>query len=654
MEHSTLTNPVLGIDIGSSSSKVAFISERGTTVEIVQNEVNLRQTPTVVGFTHKQRLEGDAAQSLIKSNLKNSVRYFKHLLGKDVPSEVFEQEHFWSLCPLTKATSSRNPAGDSGSSIGFEVSYLGDKKEYSVMQIVAMLLVKIRKIAIKWCNFFEEADNAGGGEPPAMSNGLTDNKRLNVVLSCPSYYGDWERKALLDAANLAGMDVLRIMTDGAAAVVSYGPYRVDELARDPMHVAFCGCGHSTSFVAVARFTKEGLQLVSETCDTFGARDMDLVLMQYFAEEFRAKYKSADDPLQNKKASLKLEEAIQKTKKVLSSNDEAPMNVECLIEDYDLSGKISRDKFEELCAPLRKRLAKLIETCVQRACLDVSQIDSVEIIGGTSRVQWVQRTCEECFQTKTLSRTLNADEAVVRGCALQAAIFSPIYRVRDYNVWLYSQRGVSICWEGDGGKRRTQEVFPAQSSLHLTKVLSLYRPSTFSLTAFCSDNPNATLGTYTVEVKNPEKAKIQIKAKLDLHGIFSIESATLIPNNSSALPQVLPLTFSNTPGCDPTQLAALQSEELAFQAQGATMKRLEDLRNDVEAEVYRQRSLLSSGGGLVEFTNEKERSAHLNELQTTEDWIYDNQDDLTAAVLHEKLNALRPKFAKLEERKTKQK
>lgn len=165
-------------------------------------------------------------------------------------------------------------------------------------------------------------------------------------------------------------------------------------------------------------------------------------------------------------------------------------------------------------------------------LDVSQIDSVEIIGGTSRVQWVQRTCEECFQTKTLSRTLNADEAVVRGCALQAAIFSPIYRVRDYNVWLYSQRGVSICWDGDGGKRRTQEVFPAQSSLHLTKVLSLYRPSTFSVTAFCSDNPNATLGTYTVEVKNPEKAKIQIKAKLDLHGIFSIESATLIPKYSN--------------------------------------------------------------------------------------------------------------------------
>lgn len=111
-----------------------------------------------------------------------------------------------------------------------------------------------------------------------------------------------------------------------------------------------------------------------------------------------------------------------------------INIECLIEDYDYSGKILREVFEEICQPLMERLRKLIGGCLERCQFeDVSQMDSVEMIGGASRVPWIQRICQEMFKTQHLSKTLNADEAVVRGCALQAAIYSPIYRVRDYNV-----------------------------------------------------------------------------------------------------------------------------------------------------------------------------------------------------------------------------
>ncbi|CAD7927945.1 unnamed protein product [Amoebophrya sp. A120] len=647
-------NPILGIDIGSSTAKVAFISERGTTVEIVQNEVNNRATPSVIGFTNTQRLEGDKAHGLIKSNLKNSVRYFKHLLQLPSSSEIsnagaaaggaassadsmlLKNEEFWSLCPLKVVD-----GVEKAKIVGFEVSYLGDKQVYSVMQIISMLLVKIRHIALKWCSFFAEE-----GADATNCNGLTDDKKLNVVLSCPAYYTDGHRRALIKAASLAGMKVLRIMTDGAAAAVSYGPYRVDELVKEPMHVAFCGCGHSTSFVAIARFTKDGLQLVSETCDQFGARDMDLALMKHFAAEFQTKHKL--DPLTNKKACLKLEEAIQKTKKILSSNDEAPLGVECLVEDYDLSGKVTRETFEDLCEPLKLRLRTLIVDAVQRACLDVSQIDSVEIIGGASRVQWVQRVCEECFQTKTLSRTLNADEAVVRGCALQAAIYSPLYKVRDYNVWLYSQRGVSVSWNADG-KQETFEVFPSQSSLNLMRSLSLFRQKTFELSAFVTENPAVKLGTYKIEVDNPDRAKIQVKAKLDAHGIFSIDSATLVPSDPAVAVQPLSISCSDLPGaCSPEVFAKLKNTELEFQAQAIKVQKLEDLRNDVEAEVYRQRSLLQ-GQALKEKTEESERTEHLKLLQDIEEWIYDHEDELTEEALTAKVDSLRPKFARLEER-----
>ncbi|CAD7928455.1 unnamed protein product [Amoebophrya sp. A25] len=642
----TFVQPILGIDIGSSSCKVAFISEKGTTVEIVQNEVNSRVTPTVVGFTRKQRLEGDGAQSLIKSNMKNSVRNFKHLLGRQRDDAALKDEEFWSLCPFryteggSSSSSGPQSLGSKYKTVGFEVSYLGEKTSYTAMQIVGMLLVKIRKIAIKWCNFYAGAENAGD------SNGLTDDKKLNVVISCPAYYDDFCRRSLLDAASLAGMQVLRIITDGAAVAVSYGPYRVEELTKEQTHVAFCQCGHSASSVAIARFTKDGLQLVSETCGKFGARDFDLVIMKYFAAEFKEKNKL--DPLENKKSVLKLEEAVQKTKKILSSNDEAPVNVECLLEDYDISSKISREKFEELCEPYKQQLRTLIADCLTRACLDASQIDTVEIIGGTSRVQWVQRICEECFQKPTLGRTLNADEAVVRGCALQAAIYSPLYRVRDYNVWLYSQRGVSVTWDDDDGPR-TQEVFPAQSPLNLVKVLALYRPTTFNVTAFYSDEPQAVIASYRVEVDNPSRAKVQLKVKLDVHGLFGVDGCRLVDeSNADKGGKALKFATIGAPGCTPEELQALQRMELQFQEQGAIVQRLENLRNDVETEVYRQRSAVQTSAQFAKLSA-GDKSTHLDLLQSTEDWIYDMQDELTEDSLNEKVAIVKEKYALLEQK-----
>lgn len=164
--------------------------------------------------------------------------------------------------------------------------------------------------------------------PPSLTSpqdGLTDDKKLNVVISCPCYYGDAERRALIDAAALAGMQVLRVISDGVGAAISYGPYRVDELNKSTSHVAFCSFGHSSATVAVARFSRDGLQLIAECCDPeLGAREMDLALMKHFAADFLAKNKGAPDPLENKKSLLKLEEAVQKTKKVLSSNEEGPV------------------------------------------------------------------------------------------------------------------------------------------------------------------------------------------------------------------------------------------------------------------------------------------------------------------------------------------
>lgn len=509
---------VIGIDLGSADSYIGYVGKG--IVDICQNEVSKRATPTLIGFTSRERLLGDAALAQIKSNAKNTCRNFKHLLGLKVDSPALEAEKFWSTCPIVEAADGY---------AGYSVMYKDQERIFSSVEATAMFLTKLREVTEKW----------------------TQSKVADCVIGVPSVFTDVHRQALLDAAKVAGMSVLRLMNEHTATALAYGIYRTNDFDEEkPLTVAFCSMGYSIFSVSVVQFVKGKLKVVCERSDKVGGRDMDECLMREFAAQFKKKV--GCDPLSNKKASFKLEDAVVKCKKILSANSDAPINCECLMEDEDFASNIKRDDFLEMCQPMMAKVQAVLDAAISAMGMPVDQIDTVEVVGGATRVPWVKEMCSKAFGGKDLSTTMNADESVARGCALQAAILSPLYKVRDFKVEDNTNCSISIGWMGcatdaeakedDGdtqmnaaeGEFKTLPVFPAGSLMNTLKVLSFYRKAPFDIKAQYEDESQLipgtqkALGNYKIELPaQAEAKKVKVRAKLTLHGTFSVEGAQML-------------------------------------------------------------------------------------------------------------------------------
>jgi len=492
-------------------------------VDICQNEVSKRETPSLVGFTDRERLLGDPALAQIKSNAKNTCRNFKHLLGQRLDTPQVEAEKFWSTSPVVQCE-------DGG--LGYQVNYKGQQRDMSAVQVTAMFLTKLREVTEKW----------------------TSGKVADCVIGVPSYYSDVHRQALLDAAKIAGMPVLRIMNEHTATALAYGIYRSNEFDPEkPCTVAFCNMGHTMFSVSIVQFVRGKLTVIAEKADKVGGRDMDECLMREFAAQFKKKV--GCDPLSTKKAAFKLEEAVNKTKKILSANFEAGISCECLMEDEDFASNITRDTFLEMCKPMMDKVNAVLEgakSMMAEAGITVEMVDFVEMVGGASRVPWVKEMCSKSFGGKSLSGTMNADESVARGCALQAAMLSPLYKVRDFTVNDTSPYAVSIGWTcspadaeakgddadvhmaGADGEFKLAPVFPANSAMNTLKLMTFYRKGPFDMKMEYADiasmlpGTGKLLGNFKVELPpSADAKKVKVKAKLTLHGTFCIESAQMV-------------------------------------------------------------------------------------------------------------------------------
>jgi len=513
---------VIGIDLGADTSYVGYVGKG--IVDICQNEVSRRDTGTAVGFTDRERLLGESCLAQIKSNAKNSCLNFKHILGQKLDSAQVEVEKFWSTSPIVRCE-------DGG--LGYQVNYKGQERNMSAVQVTAMFLTKLRDVTESW----------------------TQNKVSDCVIGVPSYYSDVQRQAVLDAAKIAGMPVLRLMNEHTATALAYGIYRSNDFDPEkPCTVAFCNMGHTMFSVSVVQFFKGKLTVICEKSDLVGGRTMNECLMKEFAAQFQKKH--GCDPLSSKKACLKLEDAVSKTKKVLSANFEAGVSCECLMEDEDFASSMTRDLFLEMCKPMMSRVEAVLEgakTAAAAAGLEAEQIEFVEMVGGATRVPWVKEMCSKAFGGKELSFTMNADESVARGCALAAAMLSPLYKVRDFTVSDCTPHPVTIGWMGsaavdaeadkaeeDGemlgaeGEYKTATVFPAGSPMGTVKLLTFYRKGPFDLkmeygdTSACPAGTEKLLGNFKIDMPvSADAKKIKVKAKLSLHGTFGIENAQLI-------------------------------------------------------------------------------------------------------------------------------
>jgi heat shock protein 4 len=601
---------VVGIDFGAQSTKVGVARNKG--IDIITNEVSNRSTPTLVGFGARSRHIGEGAQTQEMSNLKNTVGNLKRLIGRSFNDPDVEVEQKYTSAAIC----------DVNGQAGVEVSYLGKKEKFSATQLAAMYLTKIRDITSK-----------------ELKLPVSD-----VTISVPAWFTDAQRRAMIDAGEIAGLKVLRLINDTTATALGYGITKLDLPGPEekPRRVMFVDIGHSDYTASIVEFRKGELNVKATAYDRhFGGRDFDRALTEHFADEFKEKFKI--DVRSNPKAYARTLAAAEKMKKVLSANPAAPMSIESLMEDVDVRSIVKREELETMVKPLLERVTAPIEEVLAEAKLKPEDIDSIEMVGGSTRVPAIKDAIAKFFG-KTLSFTLNQDEAIARGCAFSCAILSPVFRVRDFSVHDIVNYPIEFTWEQSADipdEDTSLTVFNRGNVMPSTKILTFYRKQPFDLEAryakpdMLPGKINPWIGRFSVKgVKadaNDDFMICKLKARLNLHGILNVESGYYVEDVEVEEPvdedkmdtdaaegeqpkktrkvkkQVrkgdLPIS-TGTNGVDQTVKETWIERENAMYMEDKLIAETDEKKNELESTIYELRDKID--GVYAEFANEEEK------------------------------------------------
>ncbi|QPH09906.1 Heat shock protein hsp88 [Epichloe festucae Fl1] len=645
---------VVGVDFGTLKTVIAVARNRG--VDVITNEVSNRATPSMVGFGPKCRYLGEAAKTQEITNLKNTVSCLKRLVGRSFNDPDIKIEQQFVTAPLVEINGQ----------VGAEVNYLGKTEKFSSTQLVAMYLSKIKQTA-------------------------ANELRLPVselCMSVPAWFSDAQRRALLDAAEIAGLKVLRLINDTTAAALGWGITKLDLPAPEekPRRVCFVDIGHSNYTCSVVEFKKGELAVKSTAWDrNFGGRDFDKALVDHLAKEFKEKFKV--DIYTHGRAMARTIAAAEKTKKILSANQQAPVNIESLMNDVDVSVMITRQDFEAMIEPILARTHEPLEQALAQAKLTKDDIDVIEIVGGGSRLPALKERIQAFFG-RTLSYTMNADEAIARGCAFSCAILSPVFRVRDFSVQDVISYPIEFAWEKAADipdEDTSLTVFNKGNVLPSTKILTFYRKQPFDLEARYArpeDLPgkqNPWIGRFSVKgVKAEGKDEFMIcklKARVNIHGVLNVETGYYVEDQEveeevkedekedaekkdadamdtdkkdeapkktqKVKKQVrkgdLPIS-SGTSSLDAAQKTALSEQEAAMVMEDKLVADTEEKKNELETYIYDLRAKLDEQ--YAEFTSEEEKASIKSKLEAAENWLYDEGDDASKGIYVAKLDELR--------------
>lgn len=644
---------VIGIDFGNESCYVAAARSGG--IETLANDYSLRATPSFVAFDGKKRIIGVAAKNQQVTNMKNTVGGFKRLLGRKFNDPHVQHE-------LTSIPARVEARGDG--SIGIKVNYLGEDQHFGPEQLTAMLFTKLKETSAA-----------------AMQTQVND-----CVIACPVFFTNAERKALLDAAQIAGLNVLRLMNETTATALAYGFYKNDLFEDKPRNVIFVDFGHSSLQASACAFTKGKLKMLASTWDQIGGRDIDLALGDYFAKEFQERYKI--NAKTNARANLRLLTEIEKLKKQMSANStKLPLNIECFLDDIDVSSSMQRSQMEELCAPVLQRVEQTFKRLLAESKLQLDDIHSVEIVGGSSRIPSVKQLIEQVFN-KPASTTLNQDEAVSRGAALQCAIMSPAVRVREFGVTDIQNYAVKVLWDSEGSAAPGEiEIFPRYHASPFSRLLTINRKGPFNVSIVYGQQvpyPDQTIGVWKVkDVKPTERGEgqdVKLKVRINNNGIVLISSATLVEKKeaeeaAAAAEQAaseekpgdqtnntgepadgqqegadkkkkaskateLPLECT-THGFSPVDLSNYTQQESKMIGNDQKETERIDAKNALEEFVYDMRNKLQ-GGPFERYVVEAEREKIVSQLNDLENWLYEDGEDCERDIYTSRLQALHQK------------
>mmetsp|Transcript_27424 Transcript_27424/g.69745 ORF Transcript_27424/g.69745 Transcript_27424/m.69745 type:complete len:1029 (-) Transcript_27424:524-3610(-) len=431
---------IMAIDLGSEYLKVSLIKPGRTPIAIVVNEMSKRKTPALVGFANGERLLGEEASSFSVRYPETIVARAQDLLGKSADDPTIGRMlKDYGLPYKVVPHPTRNVAA-------VEIK---EGVIISAEELVGSALQYARSIA-----------EAQSGAPVP-----------DAVIAVPAYFGQAQRQALVDAANLVGINVMGLINTHTAAALQFGIER--DFANKTQNVILYDMGSGSTLVSLVRYSSYNIkeagkpkpisQLEVKDVDwdaDLGANQLDALLGEHFAKAFADKHKlQVDDVLGNPKSMAKLKKQVRRTKEILSANSGAPISVEEFHDNRDYQSHITREDFEKLAGSFFERAAAPLKRVLERSGLKPEEIDYVELLGGGTRVPRLQAALQEVLGGRALDRHLDADEAVVLGASLFAANLSTSFRLRKFGMADLSMYGVALKIEEVHEAERTEGEVP---------------------------------------------------------------------------------------------------------------------------------------------------------------------------------------------------
>ena len=376
----------IGIDLGTTYSCVGvWQNER---VEIIANDQGNRTTPSYISFTDTERLIGDAAKNQSSMNPKNTIFDAKRLIGRQFSDNCIQNDiKNWPFSVVEKE----------GGKPFIQVQYKGDTKDFRPEELSAMILVKMKETAESFLN----------------------ETVTKAVITVPAYFSDAQRQATKDAGMIAGLDVLRIINEPTAAAIAYG---LDNVKNKEQTVLIFDLGGGTFDVSLLTIDDGVFEVKATAGDThLGGEDFDTRILQHFMAEFKRKHKK--DLSTSARSLNRLRTACEKAKRTLSSSTQASVEIDSILDGIDFTSTITRAKFEELNQDLFSKCMDPVEKVLKDSQISKGQVDQIVLVGGSSRIPKIQELLSQYFSGKELNKSVNPDECVAYGAAVQAALLS---------------------------------------------------------------------------------------------------------------------------------------------------------------------------------------------------------------------------------------